>query len=95
MDLIKFITRQRMTSTSILSLLNGRQKYFVDKLSQMTIRDSSDPSEAASDKENDPLRSARDTFNPKQHTHAMLQSEDIVDKRIIEMYRLRKATEIL
>ena len=40
LDLRKFILRQRMQATALLGLLNGRQSLFVDKMSQMVIRES-------------------------------------------------------
>ena len=39
MDLRKFLTRQRVTTTAILGLLSGRQSIFVDKMAQMIIRE--------------------------------------------------------
>ena len=41
MDLVKFVQRQRMMVTSLMGLLTGRQKGFVDKMSKMLIRESS------------------------------------------------------
>ena len=42
MDLQKFLHRQRFIMTSLLSLLKGPQTAFVDKFSQLLIRESSD-----------------------------------------------------
>ena len=41
LDLVKFIQRQRITMASLMALLSGKQKLFVDKMSQMLIRESS------------------------------------------------------
>ena len=49
MDLKKFITRQRLQTTAILGLLSGRQSYFVDKMSQMIIREDESLSEGTSE----------------------------------------------
>ena len=49
MDLKKFITRQRLQTTAVLALLTGKQSFFIDKLSQMVIRESSDSQETSSD----------------------------------------------
>ena len=40
LDLRKFILRQRMQVTALLGLLNSHQSLFVDKMSQMVIRES-------------------------------------------------------
>ena len=42
LDLQKFIVRRRAAMTSSLAILTGAQKSFVDKFSQLTIRESSD-----------------------------------------------------
>ena len=49
MDLKKFLLRQRIQTNAILGLLSGRQSFFVDKMSQMTIRESSDFEKTSSD----------------------------------------------
>ena len=51
LDLAKFIQRQRITMTSLMALLSGRQKLFVDKMSQMLIRESSDMDMTSEDAE--------------------------------------------
>ena len=51
LDLRKFIYRQRLQTTAILGLLSGRQSFFVDKLSQLVIRESSNLDETSSDEE--------------------------------------------
>ena len=42
MDLQKFIYRQRVAMTALIGLLNRRQTIFVDKFSQLMLRESSD-----------------------------------------------------
>ena len=51
LDLQKFLYRQRLQTTAILGLLNGRQSFFVDKMSQLVIRESSNLDETSSDSE--------------------------------------------
>ena len=51
MDLQKFLHRQRILVTSLLSLLKGYQSTFVDKFSQLLIRESSDMRQTSSDAE--------------------------------------------
>ena len=40
MDLHKFIFRQRLQTTAILALLKGRQSAFVDKMSELVLKES-------------------------------------------------------
>ena len=51
MDLQKFIHRQRVFITAVLGLLSGRQSAFVDKYSQLVIRESSVTDGTSSDAE--------------------------------------------
>ena len=51
MDLKKFIVRQRTATTSLIAMLTGKQSYFVDKMSELTIRESSNFEETSSDSE--------------------------------------------
>ena len=51
LDLRKFIMRQRMQATALLGLLNGRQSLYVDKMSQMVIRESDNFDYTSSDNE--------------------------------------------
>ena len=51
LDLKKFLVRQRVQSTSLLGLLSGRHTYFVDKMSQLIIRDSEDGDMTSADSE--------------------------------------------
>ena len=51
MDLKRFITRQRLQTTAVLALLTGKQSFFIDKMSQMLIRESSDSEETSHEEE--------------------------------------------
>ena len=51
MDLQKFITRQRLQTVAVLALLSGKQSFFIDKMSQMLIRESSNFEETSDDEE--------------------------------------------
>ena len=49
LDLVKFIQRQRLTTFSVLTIFNGRQKFIADKMATKLIRESSDLNEGTSD----------------------------------------------
>ena len=51
LDLRKFIHRQRVQTTAVLGLLSSNQSLFVDKMSELVIRESSNFEEESSDKE--------------------------------------------
>ncbi len=51
LDLQKFMHRQRLWTTSMLGLLNSRQSLFVNKMSQLIIRESSDSQNTSDDNE--------------------------------------------
>ena len=51
LELTKFIHFKRITKTALLALLNGRQKKFTDRFSQLTIRESSDLENTSEDDE--------------------------------------------
>ena len=51
LDLQKFIYRQRVQTYALMGLLSGRQNVFVDKISNLVIRESSDMAETSSDAE--------------------------------------------
>ena len=89
LDLKKFIHRQRVTMTAILGLLSGRQSYFVDKMSQLIIRESSNLEETSDDTElsdwgRDDMHHMKDLFN----------SSNKVDQRFIDLYKVRKAHQL-
>ena len=48
LDLVKFIHRQRLQTFAILATLNGRQRFMVDKMATMLIRESSDLNDSTS-----------------------------------------------
>jgi len=88
LDLRKFIHRQRVFTTAILGLLSGTQSQFVDKMSQLVIRESSNLEETSSDQElSDPLN------QDETYTAKMIKSEDKVDKRLVNLYKVRKAEQ--
>ena len=64
------------------------------KLSQMIISDSSNSGEAHSNLEKD-SKDENHVFDPNQPAKKMLQSQDTVDKRILNIFRLHRAKEIL
>ena len=89
LDLRKFIYRQRLFVTSMIGLLSGRQSFFVDKMSQMMIRESSNLDETSDDAE------LSDWGNDDMHyVKRMFESSNKVDQRFIEMYKVRKAHEL-
>ena len=51
MDLKKFILRQRLNTMSNLAALTGKQSSFVDKMSQLVIRESEDDKYTSIDSE--------------------------------------------
>ena len=86
MDLKKFVTRQRLQTTAILALLTGKQKFFVDKMSQMLIRESSNLDETSADEElND-----RGRMN-KEFAKRLARSKGKVDRRLIDLFMIRRA----
>ena len=51
MDLRKFIYRQRLQTTAMIGLLSKNQSFFVDRMSQLIIRESSNFEDTSSDNE--------------------------------------------
>ena len=51
LDLQKFVIRQRIQTHALLGLLNSHQSKFVDKMSQLTIRESTDFDQSSTDSE--------------------------------------------
>ena len=89
LDLRKFIYRQRLFVTSMIGLLSGRQSFFVDKMSQMMIRESSNLDETSSNGE------LSDWGKDDMHyVKRMFESSNKVDQRLIDMYKVRKAHEL-
>ena len=75
--------------TAILGLLSGRQSYFVDKMSQMIIRESSNLEETSDDKDLSDWE--REDMRNMQH---MFTSSNKVDQRFIDLYKVRKAHQL-
>ena len=83
MDLKKFLTRQRIDTNAILSLLTGRQTYFIDRMSQMTIRESSNFEWTSSDQQ---LSDSNKKNEMDEHVTSIMRSHDKVDKRLVNLY---------
>ena len=76
----------RVTMAANIGLLKGHQKEFIDKFSQFVIRESSDLAETSSSA---PLSDwGRESM---KFTNKMSESQDIVDKSLISLYKLRRA----
>ena len=86
MDLQKFLHRQRILVTSLLSLLKGRQTTFVDTFSQLLICESSDMALTSSDDE-----LSDQGKNETEFISKIAGSSDFIDKRILQIYELRLA----
>lgn len=86
LDLRTFIHRQRLQSTALLGLLNGRQSLFVDKMSQLVIRESSNLDETSSN--NDLSDWQRDDMI---YVKRMMKSSNKTDQRLLKLYKVRKA----
>ena len=88
MDLKKFIMRQRLQTISLLSLLNGRQSFFVDRLSQMVVRESSNFEWTSSDQNlSDKNRDSKITHN----VQSMTNSTNKIDQRLLNIFIMRQA----
>lgn len=76
LDIVKFIQRQRQNTFAIMSLLNWRQRFFIDNMSQLTIRESSNFEETSCDDEleNTTNGSKNSMFSSHVFTRAMLAS---------------------
>ena len=73
-----------------MGLLESRQRFFVDKLSQLVIRESDiEVVGTSTDEELSDVES-----NVNHFVANMVKSEDRVDKRFINMYRIRSALEV-
>ena len=86
LDLQKFIVRQRAAMTSNIAVLTGHQKSFVDKFSQLTIRESSDLMDMTSETDLSDWKRENMNFVSK-----IERSKEICDKRFIHLYKLRRA----
>ena len=86
LDLQKFINRQRVTMSAVISLLSSRQKLFCDKFSQLIIRESSDHTNTTSDADLSDWERQDMQFAKK-----MTISKDSVDQRFVNLYKIRRA----
>ena len=86
MDLKKFITRQRLQTTAVLTLLSGKQSFFIDKMSQMLIRESSCFEETSDDDELSDWG-----MDDHKYIAKLASSEEKVDQRLIDLYMIRRA----
>ena len=86
LDLQKFLHRQRVFTTSALGLMTGNQASFVDKFSQLAvaIHESTDSGSTSQDDELDELG-----IRAEQYIGEMLHSKKAVDKRLLNLYKLR------
>ena len=78
---------------SLMALLSGKQKLFVDKMSQMLIRESSNFEDTSVDDE----LSATNDGNLKEFNNLskrMINSKDIVDGRLVDIMRFRFAERL-
>ena len=85
-DFQKFIVRQRLQTNAILGLLSGCQSFFVDKMSQLVIRESSNMEETSQDEELSDWQ--RDNM---AYALQMASSADKIDERFINLYRIKRA----
>ena len=84
MDLQKFLHRQRVSITALLSLLKGRQSSFVDKFSQLVIRESSENLQTSEDGElSDWLK------KDMEFVRKMIAVPDPVDDRLMTLLKFR------
>ena len=75
--------------TAILGLLSGRQSYFVDKMSQLIIRESSNLEETSEDAELSDYKR-----EDMKYMQRMVASKNEVDQRFIDIYKVRKASQL-
>ena len=69
----------------MIGLLSGPQSLFVNKMSQMILRESSDSETSADDELEDKQQ------NDVRYVRKMILSKSKVDQRLIKLYKLRKA----
>jgi len=88
MDLGKFIHRQRVMATALLGLLSGNQATYINKVSQIIVRESSNTETS----EDDELDYAREDI--KTYVSRMVYGNNKVDKKLIDAFRVRKADQL-
>ena len=90
LDLKKFLHRSRVTFASLLGLLTSKQSAFVDRMSRVAIRESTDLDATTDD---DELESKQFEKDMNLFVQRMVKSTDHIDQRFINLYRVRKAHE--
>ena len=90
LDLKKFLHRSRVTFASLLGLLTSKQSAFVDRMSRVAIRESTDLDVTTDD---DELESKQFEKDMNLFVQRMVKSTDQIDQRFINLYRVRKAHE--
>lgn len=73
---------------AVMALLDRRQRYAIDKMSRLVLRESDNMADTSPDDELD-----KEILRPVE-MGGVVHSHDKVDKRIIEAYKARKADEI-
>ena len=76
--------------TALLSLLSARQKFFIDKISQPLINESSDFEIVSEDDQ------LEDTFkDPYYDTAGIVKSKDLINSRLVDIYKIKKARDVI
>ena len=88
LDLKKFITRQRLSTYAILSLLKSRQRFQIDRMSQMVVRESSNFEWTSSDEDLSDMNLDSKIF---EHARKMATSSNEVDKRLLNIFVMKQA----
>ena len=77
--------------TSLMALLSCQQMHFVDKMSNVFIRESSDVENTSTDNE---LAVMNNNSLNMRLAKRMIKSKDKVDNRLVDIMRLRKADQL-
>ena len=85
LDLQKFLHKQRVAVTALLSLLKPRQNHFVDDLSKLKMREDSDQNFDHTESENTDWAKESMVYAAK-----MVASQDAVDKRLLGIMMIRQ-----
>lgn len=92
LDFAKFIHFKRITKTAMIALLNPTQKKFADRFSTLVIRESSDLDNTSLD---DELSGNAELDQGTQAIGTIINSENKVDRRLIDIYKVRKINELV
>ena len=87
MDLPKFIHRQRAMSFALMSLFTKSQRYMVDKMSRLVIRESDNMANTSLDDEIE-----NETLGGSS-MGAILASQDKINKRLVKSFQARRKFE--